>query len=93
MSYANYFIIGIMATGAAWMLVSQLFAAEVSRGMEATFDFVEYRLALRARARMRTRLAGREAHVAHVAPRAVEHVFASQQKGSTQQLSIARIAA
>lgn len=90
MSYLIYFGIVVAACGVL-LMVSNAFAYEVSRGIEALFDGIEYRLALRARERQMLR---REAQVSHagvsVSPfRVVE----GQRKGSTQQLGVARIAA
>ncbi len=92
MSYLVYFGI-VVAAGGVLLMVSNAFAYEVSRGVEALFERVEYRLALRARERQMLR---REALVMNgnasvsVTPfRVVE----GQRKGSTQQLGVARIAA
>lgn len=90
MSYLIYFGI-MMVAGGVLLLVSDSFAHGVSRGVEAMFDRVEYRLALRARERQMWR---REARVLKTAGsvtafRRVE----GQRKGSTQQLGVARIAA
>lgn len=92
MSYLIYFGI-VVAAGGVLLLASDAFAYEVSRGVEAMFDRVEYRLALRAREQQQMRR--RETRVmnaatVHVTPfRVVE----GQRKGSTQQLGVARVAA
>jgi hypothetical protein len=90
MSYLIYFGI-VVAAGGVLLMVSNAFAYEVSRGVEALFDRVEYRLALRARERQLFR---REARVlpAGVSVRPFR-VVEGQRKGSTQQLGVARIAA
>ena len=90
MSYLIYFGI-VVAAGGALLLVSDAFAHGVSRGVEAAFDWVEYRLALRAREQqMRRREARAMNTTSSVTPfRMVE----GQRKGSTQQLGVARIAA
>jgi hypothetical protein len=91
MSYLIYFGIVVAACGVL-LLVSEAFAHEVSRGIEAMFDRVEYRLALRARERQMFR---REALVtnAAVSVRPFRAALEGQRKGSTQQLGVARIAA
>lgn len=89
----NYLIcFGIMvAAGGVLLLVSEAFAQEVSRGIEALFDRVEYRLALRARERQMLR---REAQVMNTTARSTTfRAVEGQRKGSTQQLGVARIAA
>ncbi len=88
MSYLIYFGI-VAAAGGGLMLVSTSFIYEISRGVEAVFDRVEYRLALRARERESFR---REPQVVNVTPfRASETQRIA--KGSTQPLGVARIAA
>jgi hypothetical protein len=91
MSYLIYFGI-VVAAGGVLLLVSDTFAHGVSRGVEAMFDWVEYRLALSARERQMRR---REARVVNAtAVRATQfRVVEGQRKGSTQQLGVARIAA
>ncbi|HKP73190.1 MAG TPA: hypothetical protein VJT82_09660 [Pyrinomonadaceae bacterium] len=91
MSYAIYLIGAVAAGGAALMLFSNLFAYEVSRGLEAAFDFVEYRLALRAKAHANRRREAREMSAVVLPYRTGEARFES--KSSTQQLGVARIAA
>ncbi len=44
-------IIGLPAAAFALALVSEMFAFSLSRGVEAAFERVEYRMALRERAR------------------------------------------
>ncbi|HVF56853.1 MAG TPA: hypothetical protein VM934_11925 [Pyrinomonadaceae bacterium] len=51
MFYAIYIVIALAAGGAALALLSEAFAHEVSRVVEAAFDAVEYRLALWQRRR------------------------------------------
>ena len=51
MSYIIYIAIALLAGGTLLALVSDAFAYEVSRVMEAALDRVEYRLALRERRR------------------------------------------
>ena len=91
----NYLIcVGIvMAAGCVLTFVSNGFAYAVSRVVEAGFDLVEYRLALRSRERREAR---REAAlVARVAvmPRRAGEVVLPVNKRSTQQLGVARVAA
>jgi hypothetical protein len=94
MSYLIY--LGMVAVaGGVLLLVSDAFAHGVSRGVEAVFDRVEYRLALRARERQ---MFGREARVMNTTASAVSATafrvaIEGQRKGSTQQLGVARIAA
>ena len=93
MTAMSYLILlGIVAAaGGVLLFISNAFAYEVSRGVEALFDGIEYRLALRARERqMLRREAQRSNASVSVTPfRVVE----GQRKGSTQQLGVARIAA
>lgn len=90
MSYLIYFGIVVAASGAL-LLVSDSFAHGVSRGVEAAFDWVEYRLALSARERQMRR---RETRVVNATVGATPfRVVEGQRKGSTQQLGVARIAA
>lgn len=90
MSYLICFGI-IVAAGGVLLLVSDAFAQEVSRGVEAMFDRVEYRLALRARERQMLR---REERVSNAAVRVTAfRAVEGQRKGSTQQLGVARVAA
>jgi len=88
MSYLIYFGIGL-AAGGVLMLASDAFVYEISRGVEAVFERVEYRLALRARERESFR---REPRVVNMTP---FRASATRRpgKGSTQPLGIARIAA
>jgi hypothetical protein len=93
MSYLIYFGIVVVA-GCMLTFVSNGFAYAMSRMLEAGFDFVEYRLALRARER---RIMRSDAQVLNVVTRfsAGETTAAAARavKGSTQQLGVARIAA
>ena len=90
MSYLGYLGI-VVAAGGALMFVSNTFAYEVSRGVEALFERVEYRLALRARERQMRR---REVQVLNASVSVTPfRVVEGQRKGSTQQLGVARIAA
>jgi hypothetical protein len=91
MSYLIYFGI-IVTAGGVLLLISDAFAHEVSRGVEAMFDRIEYRLALRARERQMLR---REAQVlnANVSVTPFRVAVEGQRKGSTQQLGVARVAA
>lgn len=93
MSYLIY--LGMMlAAGGVLLLLSDAFAHEVSRGVEAVFERIEYRLALRARERQQMR--GHDVQVlnATTAVRATPfRVVEGQRKGSTQQLGVARVAA
>ncbi|HJR09581.1 MAG TPA: hypothetical protein VJ842_20135 [Pyrinomonadaceae bacterium] len=92
MSYLIYFGIVVVA-GCMLTFVSNSFAYAMSRMVEAGFDFVEYRLALRARERRTMRSDAQVSNV--VMPfRAGETTKAARVvKGSTQQLDVARIAA
>ena len=95
MSYLIYFGIVVVA-GCMLTFVSNGFAYAMSRVVEAAFDFVEYRLALRARERRNLR---REAQLMNVTrfptgeASAMVATAARVAKGSTQQLGVARIAA
>jgi len=95
MNYLIYFGI-VVAAGYALTLMSDSFAYALSRSMEAGFDFVEYRLALRARERRTMRSGDAPQQAAHV--NAVVTPFRASDlqaanKRSTQQLDIARVAA
>jgi hypothetical protein len=91
MSYLIYFGIVVAASGVL-LLVSDTFAHGVSRGVEAAFDWVEYRLALSARERQMMRQS--EARVMNATVNAKPfRMVEGQRKGSTQQLGVARIAA
>ncbi len=100
MNYLIYFGI-VVGVGYALTLGSNSFAYAVSRGLEAGFDFVEYRLALRARERRTMRQDARAAQVAGMAAAAAGVVVTpfrtadmqAANKRSTQQLDIARVAA
>jgi len=89
MSYLIYFGI-VVAAGGALMCLSDAFRYEISRGVEAVFERVEHRLALRARER---ELYRRETQTANVTPFVRMSETQRVTKGSTQPLSIARIAA
>lgn len=89
MSYLIYFGI-VMAAGSGLMFLSDAFRYEISRVVEALFERVEYRLALRAREREIYR---QETPVANVMPFVRVSETQRVAKGSTQPLSIARIAA
>ncbi|HEV2798983.1 MAG TPA: hypothetical protein VGW12_00725 [Pyrinomonadaceae bacterium] len=94
MTYLIYFGI-VVAAGYALTLASDSFAYAVSRTMEAGFDYVEYRLALRARER---RSMQRDAQVSQTINASVVMPFraadlAAANKRSTQQLDVARVAA
>lgn len=90
MSYLIYFGMALVA-GGGLIFVSQTFAHEVSRRLEAMFDFIEYRLALRAQEERRSYR--REARPVNVTPLFRANEVQRIAKGSTQPLSIARIAA
>ncbi|HLL72436.1 MAG TPA: hypothetical protein VK363_13425 [Pyrinomonadaceae bacterium] len=103
MSYLIYFGIIVMA-GCILTFVSNGFAFAMSRMVEAGFDFVEYRLALRARerrslAREAQALSRREPQVLNVTrfptgeASGMVAAAARVAKGSTQQLGVARVAA
>ncbi|HEY0101669.1 MAG TPA: hypothetical protein VGB76_22280 [Pyrinomonadaceae bacterium] len=90
MSYLVYFGI-VVAAGGVLLLASDAFAHAVSRGVEAMFERVEYRLALRAREQQVRR---RETRVTNATVSATTfRVIEGQRKGSTQQLGVARVAA
>jgi hypothetical protein len=90
MSYLICF--GIVVTaGCVLTFVSNNFADAVSRRLEATFDFMEYRLALRARARREMRCEAQAPHVS--TPFRVGEVVLPVNRRSTQQLGVARVAA
>ena len=90
MSYLIYFGIVVAACGVL-LMVSDAFAQGVSRGVEAMFERVEYRLALRAHERRMFRGAARATNA--VAAATPFRMIEGQRKGSTQQLGVARIAA
>ena len=103
MSYLIYFGIVVVA-GCMLTFVSNGFAYAMSRMVEAGFDSVEYRLALRARERWSLRrdaqmLAGRETQMLNVTrfptgeASGMVTAAARVAKGSTQQLDVARVAA
>jgi hypothetical protein len=90
MSYLIYFGI-VVAAGGGLLVASEAFAQGVSRGVEAMFDWVEYRLALRARERQMLR---RETQLMNATASVTPfRVVEGQRKGSTQQLGVARVAA
>ena len=82
----------VAAAGCALTFVSNGFAYAMSRMLEAGFEAVEYRLALRARARREMRQDARMANMA-TPFRVAEVVALPVNKRSTQQLDIARVAA
>lgn len=99
MNYLIYFGI-VVAAGYALTLASDGFAYAVSRTLEAGFDFVEYRLALRARERRDMRSDAqavgrmqREGQGASVVMPFRAADLAAANKRSTQQLDVARVAA
>ena len=92
MSYLIYFGI-VVAAGGVLLLVSDAFAHSVSRGVEALFERVEYRLALRAREQQTRRRDTRVMNTTAVRTATTLRVVAGQRKGSTQQLGVARVAA
>ena len=92
MSYLIYFGI-VVAAGGVLLFASKGFAYEVSRGVEAMFDWVEYRLALRARERQQMRRRDVPLMNATAARVTAFRMVEGQRKGSTQQLGVARIAA
>jgi hypothetical protein len=63
MSYIIYLTIATVAGGALLALVSDAFAYEMSRILEAALDSIEYRLARRAKRRGASRHREREAKV------------------------------
>ncbi|MDQ1613775.1 MAG: hypothetical protein QOG00_3706 [Pyrinomonadaceae bacterium] len=92
MNYLIYFGI-VVAAGCGLTFVSKSFAYAMSRMVEAGFEHVEYRLALRARERRNMR---RDAQIANVVTpfRAGGDVMTLPvNKRSTQQLGVARVAA
>ncbi len=90
MSYLICFGI-VVAAGCVLTFVSNSFAFAMSRMLEAGFESVEYRLALRARARRESRRGVQAANV--VTPFRVGEVMLPSNKRSTQQLGVARVAA
>ena len=90
MSYLIYSGIVVVVAGAVLAFISETFALEVSRGLEAAFERVEYRLALRARERGRPRRDVREVNVTPFRQGEMQPVVI---KRSTQQPGVARIAA
>jgi hypothetical protein len=86
----------VVAAGCLLTFVSNNFAYAMSRMLEAGFEFVEYRLALRAHERRSMRReAQQQQQVANVvtAFRAGEVVTLPVNRRSTQQLGVARVAA
>jgi hypothetical protein len=88
----------VVAAGCVLTFVSSGFAYAMSRMLEAGFDRVEYRLALRARERREMRYGAQATNV--VAPfrggelaLPVNKLALPVNKRSTQQLGVARIAA
>ena len=92
MSYLICFGI-VVAACSVLMFISNAFAYEVSRGVEALFERVEYRLALRARERQMMRREPLVSNATAVRVTTPLRVVEGQRKGSTQQLGVARIAA
>ena len=93
MSYLIYFGI-VVAAGGALLLVSDAFAHEVSRVVEAMFERVEYRLALRAHERRSFRQNVLSAQGSNASVKVTPfRLTEGQRKGSTQQLGVARVAA
>jgi hypothetical protein len=90
MSYLICFGI-VVAAGCVLTFVSSGFAYAMSRIVEAGFESVEYRLALRARERRMMRQSARAANVA--TPFRAGEMALPVNKRSTQQLGIARVAA
>lgn len=90
MSYLICFGI-VVAAGCVLTFVSDGFAYAMSRIMEAGFESVEYRLALRARQQQESVRGVAAASV--VTPFRVGEVVLPLNKRSTQQLGVARIAA
>ena len=90
MSYLICFGI-VVAAGCALTFMSNGFAFAMSRMLEAGFESVEYRLALRARARRESERGVQAANV--VTPFRVGEVVLPLNKRSTQQLGVARVAA
>jgi hypothetical protein len=89
MSYLIYFGI-VVAAGCTLTFVSNGFAYAVSRMLEAGFETVEYRLALRAHERRSMR---RDEQTANVVKPFRAGDVQTTGKRSTQQLGIARVAA
>ncbi|HLL73115.1 MAG TPA: hypothetical protein VK363_16875 [Pyrinomonadaceae bacterium] len=81
----------VVAAGCVLTFVSNGFGYAMSRMLEAGFEAVEYRLALRARERRNMRQDARMANV--VTPFRGGEVVLPVNKRSTQQLDIARVAA
>jgi hypothetical protein len=81
----------VVAAGCVLTFVSNGFAYAMSRMLEAGFEAIEYRLALRARERQEMRLDARMANV--VTPFRGGELALPVNKRSTQQLDIARVAA
>jgi hypothetical protein len=92
MSYLIYLGI-VVAAGGGLLLVSDAFAHSVSRGVEAMFERVEYRLALSAREREQMRRRDVQVISATAVRVTPLRVVEGQRKGSTQQLGVARVAA
>ncbi|HYG10258.1 MAG TPA: hypothetical protein VD835_09940 [Pyrinomonadaceae bacterium] len=90
MNYLIYFGI-VVAAGCTLTFVSNNFAYAVSRVLEAGFETVEYRLALRAHERQSMRRDGQQA--ANVVKPFRAGDIQTTGKRSTQQLGIARVAA
>ena len=83
----------VVAAGCVLTFMSNNFAYAMSRMLEAGFEFAEYRLALRERVRREMRSSSSAPVVNVVTPfRAVEMALPVN-KRSTQQLSVARVAA
>ena len=80
----------VVAAGCALTFMSNNFAYALSRMVESGFDFVEYRLALRARERRNMRQSAQAANV--VTPFRASDIQITG-KRSTQQLGVARVAA
>ncbi|HZH30095.1 MAG TPA: hypothetical protein VEY11_04985 [Pyrinomonadaceae bacterium] len=81
----------VVAAGCVLTFVSSGFAYAMSRMVEAGFERVEYRLALRARERREMRRGVQAANV--VAPFRGGELALPVNKRSTQQLGVARVAA
>lgn len=81
----------VVAAGCMLTFMSSSFAYAMSRMVEAGFDFMEYRLALRARERRERQRDVRAANV--VTPFRAGEVVLPVNKRSTQQLGVARVAA
>ncbi|HEV2880685.1 MAG TPA: hypothetical protein VGX24_05200 [Pyrinomonadaceae bacterium] len=91
----NYLIcFGIVVTaGCVLTFVSNGFAYAMSRMLEAGFEFVEYRLALRAHERRSMKRDAQLASASATTFRAGEIVALPVNRRSTQQLGVARVAA